>query len=164
MNAWRGNLHFRCFCTLVCVQHLNSFVTVNNTDALSDPRPILFLYHLQHWMRSGGSKADCVFCVLAIRQHQHVDVCCRVDASNEPHAFMLQGEAKPAPASTRRRAQRAADRAHNDAVLSAAGTDEQVAQSLAQEEAQLQVTSFTQQLQQDLVRKLHHSCVIIPGI
>lgn len=76
-------------------------------------------------------------CIPVAGQSQHADACCC--ASDEPHAFMLQAEARPAPAANRRRAQRAADRAHNDAVLSAAGTDDQVARSLAQEEAQLQV-------------------------
>ena len=52
---------------------------------------------------------------------------------------LLQAEVRQAPAANRRRAQRAADSAHNDAVLSAAGTDDQIARSLAHEEAQLQV-------------------------
>ena len=48
-----------------------------------------------------------------------------------------QGQAGAEPAPNRMRAQRATDRAHNDAVLSAAGTDEQVARSLAQEDVQV---------------------------
>ncbi|KAK9825982.1 hypothetical protein WJX74_003112 [Apatococcus lobatus] len=47
-----------------------------------------------------------------------------------------QDEARQQPAASNRRAQRAADRAHNNAVLSAAGTDEQIAHSLARDEAQ----------------------------
>lgn len=49
----------------------------------------------------------------------------------------MQAEARRPPPPSRRKAQRAADRAHNEAVLSAAGTDEQIAQSLAQDETQV---------------------------
>ena len=49
----------------------------------------------------------------------------------------LQGEAGALPAAARQRAQRAADRAHNDAVLSAARNDEHIARSLAHEEVQV---------------------------
>ncbi len=52
-------------------------------------------------------------------------------------SLMLQAEAGALPAATRLRAQRAADRAHNDAVLSAAGNDEQIARSLAHEDVQV---------------------------